>query len=100
MRKKDPLEEALRARLLAEIGQSHPSSISNNNYNYAGGAQASPSVGGVMEHMGKEDPELYDYMVDISRTDKKDPEGKTVGWDKKVHRYRQEKGGSGPEKKK
>lgn len=46
-----------------------------------------------------EDP--YSYFVDIQRRDLKDPEtGKSIGWDKSVHRYKTKKEEARERKKK
>jgi hypothetical protein len=90
------LIQAARRRLLRmlESGES-PASIINN----IGSGGPSGSSGGLVEKMsggGEEDPGLFDYLVDIEKTDIPGGEGeKPIGWRKKVHRYRTKKGESG-----
>lgn len=85
------LIQAARKRILAELetkGGAAAPSFTNNVY---GGG------GGLMERMNgaqAEDPDLYDYLVDIERRDLpeiNEATGKPAGWTKKVHRHRQEK---------
>lgn len=85
------LIRAARKRLLSEFDASTKPSpaITNNVYN-------TPSQGGLMDHLGggaagAEDP--FDYYVDVSRKDAPiNPDtGKPGGWEKSVHRHRDQK---------
>ena len=95
------LLEAMRQRMKRQLDKEEERTLNNVINNYSGGG--SSSGGGVMAQMGgaKDDPEIdpYDYIVDIQKSDVIDPAtGKSTGWNKKVHRYRSEKG-SEPKKK-
>ncbi len=89
----DVLLEAVRKRILKQLEKEEGSANVTNNM-YAGGMDNASHTGGVMSQLGSgqgEDP--FDYLVDIERDDKRDPEtGKVMGWKKKVHRYRVPKG--------
>lgn len=86
----DMIRQAILRRHLEEIqhaelarGQEQHQHVINNLYGGGGG------MSGVREQM---DPDDNDYFVKITRRDldEKDPDtGKPVGWEKKVHRYRQ-----------
>jgi len=102
----DQLRETLVDLLKSSMGAKEARSVVNNHYGEAMDRRANPPSGGggggVMSQMGNkssDDEDPFDYLVDISRTDRKDKKGKTIGWDKKVHRYRAPKG-TIPEKKK
>lgn len=85
--------KAIRKRLMDEIGRSSGGSerIVNNVYG------SSPS--GLVDRLyqdkevsgdaGEDDP--YEYMVDIDREDKLNEAGEKIGWNKRVHRYRDKK---------
>ena len=105
------LLEAIRQRMMDEIGKQHESNVINNLI--GGSSDALPATRGargVSEFAGQAtssgaeglSPEDYDYLVDITREDL--PEinpatGKPMGWKKTVHRYREEKGKKNPPKK-
>lgn len=81
----------MRRRLLDEI--KHKSSgdserIVNNVYGSSPG-----SGGGIFEGLRgtTEHDDPNDYMVDIDREDKLDPEGHKIGWTKRVRRYKDKK---------
>jgi len=82
------IEQAIRARILAEIERRQEAQIVNNVYS---GGQ---SGGSVQERMGASAPEgedPFDYFVDIKRRAVNDEEGNPIGWDKFVHRRRSPK---------
>ncbi len=92
------LIQAVRKRLLRELGSQHAASQVHNtiNNNQSGGHGG----GGLMEAMnggqpgGSDDP--FEYLVDIEKHDIPGEDGgKPVGWTKKVHRHREKKGGLG-----
>lgn len=82
------LENAIRKRILEEISARRDAAqIINNFQNQAPLASESRAPNSLQEAMF--DPGAFDYLVDIEKTDEIDPEtGKSVGWKKKVHRYR------------
>lgn len=82
------LIKAARRRLLKMLEQEQASGITNNVY---GGGQPSHGASGFSEQMhgaSGEDPNLFDYLVDIEKKDIPGENGKPIGWSKKVHRYR------------
>lgn len=87
----DTLVQAVRKRLLREIGSQHEAhSISNVINNHGGG-------GGLMEAMnsgsGGENPDLMNYLIDIEKKDDINPEtGKAMGWKKTVRRHVEPRG--------
>ncbi len=94
------LVQAARKRILRELEAQHMASQIHNTINNSQGDRGGGGGGGLMEAMnggGKEDPELYDYLVDIEKRDIPGEEegSKPVGWTKKVHRHRDLKGRSG-----
>jgi len=85
------LEEAIKKRILEEIGQRSQGQTINNFQGGAPLASESRAPNSLQEAMF--DPGAFDYMVDIEKTDQIDEKtGKPIGWNKKVHRYRQPKG--------
>ena len=106
------LLEAIRQRMMDEIGKQRETNVINNLI--GGGSDALPAVRGsrgVGEFVGQANPssageglspEDMDYLVDITREDLPglNPDtGKPRGWKKTVHRYRAPKGDSKPPKK-
>jgi hypothetical protein len=85
------LIRAARKRILRELAGQHENAGSAGSPKYAGG--------GLMEKMNggqSDNDDLFSYLVDIEKNDKRDPEtGKTIGWTKKVHRHREPRGGEG-----
>lgn len=83
------IEQAIRARILAEIERRSEASQVVNNV-YSGG----PSGGSVQERMGSSAPDgedPFDYFVDIQRREVRDKDGNVIGWNKGVHRRRSPK---------
>lgn len=97
----DRLVQAVRQRLLRDLqakNEAHQVSnvINNNQY----GGHGAGGGGGLMGAMNgappPEDPSLFDYLVDIEKRDiPGEGGGKPVGWTKRVHRHRDEKGKTG-----
>jgi len=95
------LQEAIRRRLLEEIGSSRGGQAITNNV-YGGGLTG--GVRGQMSGEGEDMPmpkDERDYFVDILREDLpeiNEATGKPKGWRKKVHRFTTARG-EDPEKK-
>jgi hypothetical protein len=82
------LQEAIRRRILEEIGSARQAQIINNVY--GGGGKSDPEGQGVkslQEAMTNFNPKDYNYFVDIEREDVLGPEGEKLGWKKRVKRY-------------
>lgn len=108
IKEEDPLGDAAlikaaRKRLLAELdpelrkaeSSANRASVVNNVYgggHGSGGGGLMDQLGGAAQGGSGEDP--FDYFVNIQRKDLPDVNpvtGKPAGWEKTVHRYRQEK---------
>lgn len=93
----DMLLAAIRQRILDEINRKEQQAqIINQIYGGKGGESPQGQAGGVMGALGNASgmsPEDYNYYVDISRQDVFDPQdpSRRIGWDKKVHRYKEPK---------
>ena len=92
----DIMLDALKKRVLREIERSNAGLSGPVFNNYAGASPAGGPLHGISElgsqsHNEQIDPDLYDYMVDITREDLPDinpATGKPVGWKKSVKSYR------------
>lgn len=86
---KEMLELAIKKRILDEINSRKEAAQIINNFQGGGSvplASESRSPNSLQEAMF--DPGNFDYFVDIERDDRFNEEGKRVGWDKRVKRYR------------